>query len=402
VSIRQDANGPLAGIRVLDLSRVLSGPFCTMMLADQEAEVIKVENPVRGDDARHIGPPLRNGESAFFISINRNKKSITLNLKHPEGVKILKQLVRKSDVLVENFRPGVAERLGVDYPVLREVNPRLVYCSISGFGQTGPYRNRPAYNFTVQALSGAMTISGNPGDDPSPVGISLGDIPAGMFAAYAITAALYARETTGLGQYIDISMFDSLVAIMENPIVRYGMTGECPQPIGRYNPSITPFGVFNAADAPIVIAAGNDKLWQKLCGVLNRSDLLKDPRFTTNPLRTKNAGALYAILTDILQKRSAREWLDLLVGQGIPAAPVNTVAGVFEDPQVEARGMLVHVKQPHAGDVTVAGSPVRFSSYQNRRYLPAPQLGEHTQAVLGEILEIDSEGVRWLEEAGVI
>ena len=402
MSVAQESNGLLTGVRVLDLSRVLSGPYCTMMLADQGAEVIKIENPARGDDSRHIGPPLRGGESAFFISINRNKKSITLNLKHPEGINILKELVKQSDVLVENFRPGVTGRLGIDYQSLRTVNPSIIYCSISGFGQTGPYRNRPAYNFTVQALSGVMTMTGEPGSDPSPVGISLGDIPAGMFAAYAITTALYSREITGSGQYIDIGMLDSLVAMMENPIVRYGMTGELPQPIGLYNPSITPFGVFSTADAPIVIAAGNDKLWQMFCAALNRPDLLQDPRFTTNPLRTENAETLYAILTDILQKRSAREWLDLLVGQGIPAAPVNTVAGVFEDPQVEARGMLVHVRQPHAGDVTIAGSPVRFSSYQNRHYLPAPQFGEDTRPVLEEVLEIEPERIKQLEEAGVI
>jgi CoA:oxalate CoA-transferase len=373
-----------------------------MMLADQGAEVIKVENPAKGDDTRHMGPPFRGGESAFFISINRNKKSITLNLKHPEGVKLLKRLAENSDVLVENFRPGVTERLGVDYPTLREVNPRLIYCSISGFGQTGPYSNRPAYNFTVQALSGVMTMTGEPSNEPSPVGVSLGDIPAGMFAAYAISAALYARESSGSGQYIDISMLDSLVALMENPIARYGMTGKCPQPIGRYNPSITPFGVFDTADAPIVIAAGNSKLWQKLCTVLNRLDLLQDPRFTTNPLRTQNSEALHSILTDVLRKRTAREWLDLLIEQGIPVAPVNTVASVFEDPQVNAREMLIHVKQPHAGDVVVVGSPIRLSSCRGTRYAPAPQFGEHTESVLESALGITSKEIMNLKEAGAI
>ena len=394
--------GPLEGIRVLDLSRVLSGPYCTMMLADQGAEVIKVENPAKGDDTRHMGPPFRGGESGFFISINRNKKSITLNLKHPEGVELLKRLVEKSDVVVENFRPGVTERLGIDYQALHKVNSRIIYCSISGFGQTGPYRNRPAYNFTVQAMSGVMTMTGEPGTGPFPVGISLGDIPAGMFAAYAIAGALYARETTGLGQHIDIGMLDSLVAMMENPIVRYGMTGETPRAIGRYNPSITPFGVFSTADAPIVIAVGNDKLWQKFCGAIGHPEFLRDPRFMTNPLRTENSEVLHGLLTDMLLKHTAREWLDLFVEQGIPSALVNTVAEVFDDPQVRAREMLVHVQQPHAGDVIIAGSPVRLSSYQHRRYEPAPQFGEHTQGVLKEILGIDPEGVRELEEAGVI
>ncbi len=378
--------GALDGIRVLDLTRVLSGPFCTMMLADQGAEVVKVEIPGRGDDSRHVGPPFQNGESAFFVSINRNKKSITLNLKHKGGVGLLKRLVERADVLVENYRPGVAAKLGIDYAQLSEINPRLVYCSISGFGQTGPYSSYPGYNFTVQAMSGVMTVSGEPGSKPYPVGISMGDIPAGMFAAYAISTALFQREQTGRGTYIDIGMLDCLVAMMEFPLARYGMTGECPPAIGKYNPSITPFGILDTKDASIAIAAGNDKLWGMLCEVLERPDLQADPKYATNPSRTENQELLYAELTNTLKTRSAAEWLSLLVEAGIPAARVNTVAEVFHDPQVRARDMVQTVVQPEAGEISIAGTPVKIGESKPEAARPAPQLGEHLSEVLEDWL----------------
>jgi len=394
--------GALDGIRVLDLTRVLSGPFCTMMLADQGADVVKVEIPGRGDDSRHVGPPFQNGESAFFVSINRNKKSITLNLKHEGGVNLLKQLAEHADVLVENYRPGVAAKLGVDYATLSEVNPRLIYCSISGFGQTGPYSSYPGYNFTVQAMSGVMTVSGEPGSKPYPVGISMGDIPAGMFAAYAISTALFQREQTGRGTYIDIGMLDCLVAMMEFPLARYGMTGTCPPAIGKYNPSITPFGILDTQDASIAIAAGNDKLWGLLCRVLERPDLLEDPRYSTNPLRTENQESLYAELTNTLRTRSASEWLELLVGAGIPAARVNSIAEVFHDPQVRARGMVQTVVQPEAGEIAIAGTPVKIAGSTPGAARPAPQLGEHTKEILGDWLGISDEEVKQLKADEVV
>jgi crotonobetainyl-CoA:carnitine CoA-transferase CaiB-like acyl-CoA transferase len=397
-----EPDAPLRGIRVLDLTRVLSGPYCTMMLADQGAEVIKVEIPGRGDDGRHVGPPFKGSESAFFISVNRNKKSLTLNLKSEQGLAILKKLAAKADVLVENYRPGVAERLGIDYASLAEVNPALVYCSISGFGQTGPYRERPGYNFTVQALSGVMTVSGEPGTPPYPVGISLGDIPAGMFAAFAITSALYARRRTGEGCYIDLSMLDALVAMMEYPVARFGMTGECPPPIGQFNPSITPFGVLGTADSPIVLAVGNDKLWKTLCETLGRPDLLADPRYETNRLRTENATALYAELRETLTKKPSREWLAVFIDQGIPAAHVNTVDDVFADPQVKARGMIQSVRQPEAGVVSIAGSPVRLGKEVQLTYRPAPRLGEHTDEVLRGWLGLSESTIHDLRGEGVV
>jgi CoA:oxalate CoA-transferase len=394
--------GILAGVRVLDLTRVLSGPFCTMLLADVGAEVVKVEEPKRGDDARHLGPPFCGGESGFFVSVNRNKKSLTLDLKTPRGVALLKDLAGRADVFVENFRPGVAERLGINYEALAAVHPKLVYASISGFGQTGPYRERPGYNIVVQAMSGVMSTSGPAGASPYPVGVSLGDIPAGMFAAFAIASALYARDRTGRGQYIDISMLDSLVAMMENPIVRHGMTGEAPQPFGRNHPSITPYGVFDAADAPIALAVGNDGLWQALCRTLERPDLARDRRFETNALRTENAEALHVLLRDVLARRPAAEWLRLFVAAGIPAAPVNTVADLFEDPQIAARGMLPRIDQPGAGPIAVCGTPVRFADQPPSAYRPAPRLGEHTRDVLGSWLGLTEDDVGELERAGVV
>jgi len=394
--------GAFKGIRVLDLTRVLSGPYCTMMLADQGAEVIKVEIPGRGDDSRHVGPPFQEGESAFFVSINRNKKSITLNLKSEQGVEVLRKLAASSDVLVENYRPGVAERLGIDYESLREVNPDLIYCSISGFGQTGPYRDRPGYNMTVQALGGVMTVSGEPGCEPFPVGISLGDIPAGMFAAFAISAALLQRATTGQGQHIDIGMLDCLVAMMEYPLARFGMTGQCPPAIGRHNPAITPFGVMNTADIPIVIAVGNDKLWRLLCEAMDRQDLLLDPKYETNPLRTENRVELYAKLTETLMERTSEEWLGILVAAGIPAAPVNTIEEVFHDPHVRARGMVQQVSQPKAGDIAIAGTPVKMNGTGAAETTPAPQLGEHSRTVLRECLDMTDEAIDVLTELGVI
>jgi CoA:oxalate CoA-transferase len=340
--------------------------------------------------------------SGFFVSINRNKKSLTLDLKAERGVDLLKQLVRRADVFVENFRPGVAERLGVDYRTLSAIRPGLVYASVSGFGQTGPYRERPGYNIIVQALSGVMSTSGKPGGESYPIGVSLGDIPAGMFTAFAITTALYARERTGRGQYIDVSMLDSLVAMMENPIVRHGMTGAPPESFGRHHPSITPYGIFDTADDPIALAIGNDRIWLRLCAVLDRSDLAQDARFETNASRTESAEALYALLGDLLAQRPAAAWLQLLLAAGIPAAPVNTVADLFNDPQIEARGMLPCVEQPGAGSIAVCGSPLRFAGQPEPIYGPAPSLGEHAREVLSGWLGASDADLDSLRRDGVI
>ena len=377
-------NKPLSGIVVLDLTRVLAGPFCTMILSDLGAEVIKVEMPHKGDDSRYFGP-FKNGKSLYFLSLNREKKSISLNLKKQEGKNILKELVKKSDVLVENFRPGTMEKLGLGYEVLKEINPRLIYAASSGFGHTGPDSKKPAYDMLVQAMGGIMSITGWENTPPTRVGMSIGDITASLFTAIGINAALYQREKTGKGQKIDVAMLDCQVAILENALTRYQVSNTIPKPMGNRHPTITPFQAFKAKDEYFVLPIGNDKLWQKLCAALDRLDLSQDPRFVTNSLRTQNSSALHDILTVALSKHTAKEWLALFVDQGIPAAPVNTVAGVFEDPQIKARKMLVHVQQPNAGDLIIAGSPVRMSSYKDRYYAPAPQCGKDTQIILKEI-----------------
>jgi crotonobetainyl-CoA:carnitine CoA-transferase CaiB-like acyl-CoA transferase len=394
--------GVLAGVRVLDLTRVLSGPFCTMLLADQGAEVVKVEAPNRGDDARHMGPPFCGEASGFFVSVNRSKKSLTLNLKSARGVSLLGELAGRADVFVENFRPGVAERLGIGYEAMAAAHPEIVYASISGFGQTGPYRERSGYNITIQALSGVMTTSGPESSQPYPIGISLGDIPAGMFAAFAITTALYAREKTGRGQYIDVSMLDSLIAMMENPIVRSGISGEAAPSFGRHHPSITPYGLFDTADRPIALAIGNDRLWVDFCRVLGRPDLTQDPRFETNAQRTENADPLHSELRGIFLQRPAAEWVRLLLAAGLPVAPVNDIAALFSDPQVAARGMLPRVEQPGAGPIAVCGTPVRFGDAEPTTYASAPGLGEHTREVLATWLGMDEGSIGNLEKAGVV
>jgi len=393
---------PLEGVRVLDLSRVLSGPYCTMILADQGADVVKIERPDTGDDARHLGPPYVGEDSGFFVSINRNKRSLALDLKTPDGLKLLHRLAESADVFVENFRPGVAERLGCGYSKVSSINPRIIYCSVSGFGQTGPYRERPGYNMTVQALGGAMTLTGAKGAVPSPVGIPVGDIPAGIYAATAIAMALYQREKTGVGRWIDVSLFDALLSMIEFPIIRHGLTGEEPGPVGDRHPSITPYGIFRAQDASIVLAVGSDALWTTFCQVLVREDLREDPRFVTNAERTRNVDPLREEIERTLRERTAAEWIHAMVSAGIPASPVNHVSDVYRDPQALERGMLAQLVQPGFGDVTVAGTPIRWGDDDDARLEAAPRLGEHTADVLREWLGLSDETIRSLAARGAI
>ena len=394
--------GVLQGIRVLDLTRVLSGPYCTLILADQGAEVVKIEQPGRGDDARHFGPPYAGPDSGFFVSINRNKKSLALDLKHPGGRELFLQLAEHADVLVENFRPGVMDRLECGYSELSKRNSRLVFCSISGFGQTGPYRDRPAYNFTVQAMSGVMTLSGEEGAPPYPVGIPVGDIPAGIYAATAIAMALYQRERTGTGQQIDISLFDALVSMLEFPIVRYGLTGELPQGRGDRHPSITPYGVFGTQDDSIVIAVGSDPVWERLCRALGREDWLRDPRFATNADRTVHVDALQQEIEESLAQDRASVWIDRLLAESIPVAPINRVSDLFDDVHVRERGMLTTLEQPGIGAVTVAGTPIQWGQTGNRDHRAAPRLGEHTRQVLCDWLALTSDDVDRYAAAGAV
>jgi len=393
---------PLSGLKILDLTRVLAGPYCTMVLADLGAEVVKVEVPEIGDDSRHFGPFV-GAESAYFMSLNRNKKSITLNLKAERGKELFLALVGSFDVLVENFRPGTMEKLGLGYERLAEANPGLVYAAASGFGNTGPYRLKPAYDVVVQGMGGIMSITGHPGGPPTRVGASIGDITAGLFTAIGILAALRARETTGRGQMVDVAMLDCQVAILENALARYQVSGQVPGPIGNRHPSITPFSSVPAADGYLIIAIGNDALWEKFCRLVEREDLRAEPAFRTNHGRTENWNRLEPLLAEVFAPRTVAEWLALLEGAGIPCGPIQSIDQVVEDPQIRAREMVVEVEHPVAGTLKMAGCPVKLSAAPAqwlRR--PSPLLGEHTEEVLADYAGVTPEDVGKLREEGVV
>ncbi len=379
------AAGPLAGITVLDLTRVLAGPYCSMMLLDLGARVIKVERPGSGDDARQIGPFIA-GQSAYFVSLNRGKQSIALDLKADEDRTVFEALLERADILIENFRPGAMERLGYGWETLHARHPGLIYAAVSGFGQTGPYRERPAYDLVVQAMGGIMSLTGQPGSDPTRVGTSIGDITAGLFACAGINAALFHRAQTGEAQKIDIAMMDCQVAILENAIARYQATGEVPTPIGSRHPSITPFDCFASADGFFVIAAGNDSLFNALCRALDRNDLLVDPRFATNGLRTENEASLKRQLETTLRSRKSDAWLDILARAGIPCGPIQHVGQVLDDPQTQARNMAVQLDQPGFEHFKLAGNPIKLSNFEDPERRPAaPALDGDRMALLAEL-----------------
>ncbi len=374
--------GPLSGLVVIDLTRVLAGPYCTMVLSDLGARVIKVEVPEKGDDARHIGPFI-GGKSAYFSSLNRDKESIALDLKAAEGREIFDALLARADVLVENYRPGVMEKLGYDWDSIHQRWPKLIYAAASGFGQTGPYRNRAAYDMVVQAMGGIMSVTGQPGAPPTRVGSSIGDITAGLFTAIGVNAALYHRTQTNSGMFIDVSMLDSQLAILENAIVRYAATGTPPGPIGARHPSITPFAAYRTADGYLVIAAGNDSLFAKLTEVLERPELLNDERFTTNDLRTQNVDALSLELEATFAGKSTADWLSLLEAAGVPCGPINNVEEALNDPQLRARNMVVTMDDPDMGTLEVAGNPIKLSAFGDPSTRgPVPDLDGDRQAIL--------------------
>ena len=381
------ADYPLADVTIVDLSRVLAGPYCTMLLADLGARVIKVERPGRGDDARHIGPFV-NGHSAYFASVNRGKESIDLDLESESDRRLLDRLLDRADVLVENFKGGALARLGYGWPVLHERWPRLVYAAISGFGHTGPYAERPAYDMIVQAMGGIMSITGpEPNDTAAPtrVGTSVGDITAGLFGAIGILSALHDRERTGAGRMVDVSMLDCQVAILENALARFFATGIAPGPLGARHPSITPFGAYAAADSHLVIAAGNDQLFVRLCEVLGMADAAVDARFASNVARTEHESELKAALEERLAGATVAVWLDRLAAVGVPCAPINDVAAVVDDPQVRARSMVLLLDDPELPGLHVAGNPVKMSGLPEPGFRRrAPRLGEHRIGLLGE------------------
>ena len=378
-------SGPLSRYTVVDLTRVLAGPYCTLLLADLGARVIKVEQPGTGDDARQIGPFVE-GDSAYFMSVNRNKESIALDLKSQEDRRIFESLLETADVLVENFRPGTMEKLGYDWDSLHARFPRLVFTSVSGFGQTGPYSKRPAYDMVVQAMGGIMSLTGHPGTPPTRVGVSIGDLGAGLYAAIGTQAALLQREHTGHGDRVDVAMLDCQVALLENSISRFEVEGRVPGPIGSRHPSITPFDVFRANDGWFVIAAGNDTLFQRLCATLELPELQGDPRFTTNPLRCQNHEVLKQLLEQRLVTATCMHWQDLLMRNNIPTGAYNNVEGVVNDPQVQAREMLVQVQSQSGRTFTVAGNPIRVGSRRTQVMRHPPQLDQDRDSIRAELL----------------
>jgi len=391
----------LEGVRILDLTRVLAGPYATMILADLGADVVKIEMPEIGDDSRHFGPHIK-GESAYFMSINRNKRSMALNLKKEEGKKLFLKMIKKFDVVVENFRPGTMEKLGLGYDMLKTINPKLVYAATSGYGHTGPYSKRPAYDAVVQAMGGLMSITGELGGKPTRVGSSIGDITAGLFTTIAILTALTNRSTTGKGQKVDIAMLDCQVAILENAIARYTAGGEIPKPIGNRHSSIVPFEPFEARDGEIMIAVGNDAIWHKFCNTIEKAELIDDVKFCTNVLRHENHSLLKPIISEEIKKKTIKEWQNILDTAGVPNGPINTIDKVVKDPQIIAREMIVEVEHPIAGKVKIPGIPIKLSETPGEITRSAPLLGEHTKEVLKEVLGYDDNKIKSLFDCGIV
>lgn len=378
-------SGPLSGITVVDLSKVLAGPFCTMILADLGARVIKVEVPETGDDSRHFGPFI-NDVSAYFASINRGKESITLNLKAGHDRAIFEKLLEKADVLVENYRPGVMEKLGFGWDVLHGRYPRLIYAACSGFGHSGPYSLRAAYDMVVQGMGGIMSITGHKDCGPTRVGTSVGDITAALYTTIGISSALYRRGISGEGVKIDVAMMDCQVSILENALARYFSTGEIPGPLGARHPSIAPFEVYRTKDGYIVIAAGNDVLFTKLAGALNRPDLLEKPHFATNPDRCHSVDELKSEIEKSLLLKDTAEWLSIIDGAGVPCGPLNNVKNVVEDPHVKARNMIIETRDDNGTLMKMAGNPIKMSGYDDPVSRPsAPSLDGDRERILDEI-----------------
>ena len=378
-------NQPLHGLRVLDLSRVLAGPYCTMVLGDLGADVIKVEPP-DGDETRAWGPPFAGGESAYYLCVNRNKRGMTVNLKTEEGRDIVRKLAGRSDVLVENFRPGTLARFGLDYETLRSGSPGLVYCSISGFGQTGPLRDRPGYDFMIQAMGGLMSFTGEPDGEPMKVGVAVTDITAGLYAVIAILAALQARTVSGEGQYLDISLFDSQLGWLANVASNFLVSGNLPNRYGNAHANIVPYQSFRASDGYFALAVGNDKQFARLCNLIGRPELASDVRFATNTARVNHREELIPLLETVFPSRRADEWLSALEEAEIPCGPINTLDKVFAEPQVAAREMLIEMEHPTVGTLPLVGSPLKFSQTPVTYHRPPPRLGEHTDEILKDVL----------------
>ena len=405
--------GPLSHIRVLDLSRVLAAPWTGQNLADLGAEVIKVERPLKGDDSRAFGPPwLKDaagkdtGESAYFACANRGKKSITVNLAAPEGQRIVRELASQCDVLLENYKPGDLGRYGLGYDDLKKVNPKLVYCSVTGFGHTGPYRDRPGYDFMIQGMGGLMSVTGErddlPGGGPQKAGIPIADIMTGMYATVAVCAALAHRAETGIGQHLDLALLDSQVAVLANQGANYLATGVSPRRLGNAHPNIVPYQTFKTADGDVILACGNDNLFRKFCEVGQCQHLATDARFATNGKRVENRAELTAILDGIFRSRTTRDWTEALEAAGVPNGPINTLEQVFREPQAIARGLKVEIPHPLAGSVSLVRSPMRFSATPLEHKVPPPLLGQHTAEILRGLLGRSDADIDKLRADGAV
>ncbi len=392
----------LAGIKILDLSRILAGPYCTMLLGDYGAEVIKVEQPGTGDGTRQWGPPWLDGESAYFLSVNRNKRSLTLNLKTAAGQEILKKLAREADVFIENFRFGTAEKMNIDYQTLSSENPGLIYCSISGYGQTGPYRERPGYDFMIQAQGGIMSITGPAAGEPHKVGVAIVDITAGLFACTAILAALNERSKSGRGQFIDVSLLDSQVAWLANVAHNYFATGDPPKRYGNAHPNIVPYETFSTANGHISLAIGNDRQYQRFCRAVDRPDLWDDRRYQTNAGRVENRDELVVELRELFLVRSTQSWLELLLKNDIPIGSINDIPAVMADPQVKAREMVQEVAHATAGKIKMLGPVPKLSRTPARISLAPPILGADSESILENNLGYSKARIKELREAKII
>ncbi|MGE7759002.1 CaiB/BaiF CoA transferase family protein [Peribacillus sp. NPDC097895] len=375
----------LEGIKILDLSRTLAGPFCTMLLGDMGADVIKVERPGKGDESRRFTPPTWNGESCYYLTSNRNKRSITVDLKSPEGREIIYKLVQDADILVENYRTGTLDKLGFGYETLNELNPRLVYCSISGFGRTGPEKNRAGYDLILQGFGGLMSITGDADRAPAKAGMSIVDLTTGMFAVYGILSALFATQKTGKGQFVDVSLLDGQIALLNHMATGFMATGKPAGRMGSAHPSIVPYQSFATKDMDIILAVANDGLWEKCCRALDWKDLLDDSRFTKNDNRVAHRTELVAIISERLITLESTEVFEKLDGVGVPCGPIHTIDQILNHPQVEAREMMIDIEHPNVKDLKVPGFPVKLSETPSNVRRHPPLLGEHTDEVLGEL-----------------
>ncbi|MBB1597422.1 CaiB/BaiF CoA-transferase family protein [Achromobacter sp. UMC46] len=401
---------PLTGIRVLDLTRVLAGPWCTQNLADLGAEVIKIERPGAGDDTRAWGPPYLKDEAgndtteaAYYLSANRNKLSVALDIASPRGAELVRELALQSDILVENFKVGGLKKYGLDYESLKAINPRLIYCSITGFGQTGPYASRPGYDFMIQGMGGLMSITGErddlPGGGPQKAGVAVADLMTGMYSTVGILAALLERANSGLGQHIDMALLDCQVSMLANQNLNFMTSGVAPKRAGNAHQNLVPYQVFAAADGHLIVAVGNDSQFRNYCGAIGLPELSADPRFSTNPQRVKNRAELVPLLTERMATGGRDHWLAALEAVGVPAGPINTLDQVYEDPHVLARGMKRELPHPAAGRVPMAASPLKFSDSPVEYRRPPPMLGEHTAQVLAEKLGLSAEDIQALAQS---